>query len=1629
MLRALARVCAVLVASTLSAIAAEAPPPEPVPFGVTSTEVAAERDVPQACFTFTDRLEASPAVHYRDYVTVRPADAGAAFDGTTVARDRSLCVDGLRHGQTYTITLREGLPGRDGKRLPADDSRSVAVPNRKPALAFRGAGYILPRIGADGLPLRTINLDRAKLQVLRITDRSLVEKIYFGRISQQMTDREVGDLLDRSGREVWRGEMAINNVRNQTVVTPFPIDAVLGKLEPGVYIAVASTEDIKPGGWDHKTTQWFVVSDLGLNTTMGEDALVVFARSVATADPAAGVEVRLLARDNSELGKLTTGPDGLARFDLAALRAAGRPLPQALFATRGDGDFGFLELSAPGQASGPAAAGGGPNGGPNGATASAPMRPAVGRADAFLYTERGIYRPGETVNLAALLRDADAKPVTGQTLSLSVRRPDGLEVERRPLADAGGGSYATRVELPPNAFPGTWTLTALGDGDGAAPIGAVGFLVEDFVPPRVDVALSSPAKELPIDGKTTLTVDGHFLYGAPAANLPGELSVTLRAAANPYPSLPGYRFGLAQEEVKPRRVELPGFTTDHAGRARIEVGLPHRPEGTRPLEAAVRATLLDIGGRPVSRELVLPVHAKPFAIGIRPRFDGDGVPEGATAGFDVVAAAPDGTTIDKADLSYELFEEDYDYNWFEANGRWDYKVTVRDQRVTGGTLSATADKPASVEAPVGAGRYRLEVFDPKTGVATSLRFAAGWWMAPAAGDRPDAVDVAVMMPSYKGGETAWVFVKPPYDSQVLITVADRRIRSATLKRIGPEGAFLQVPVDPDWTGGVYVLATAFATPQTKTAETDGKVAPTGVQTRPGQRAVGLSWLAVDPAQRTLGLRIEAPTETAPRQTVAAKVTVEGVPPGQPAYVTLAAVDDSVLQLTDQHAPDPNRHYLGKRPLAVELRDSYGRLIDPADLDPAGAPRTPVPRLRQVGVTVPLKTEGVVSLFSGIVTVGADGAASIPLTLPDVQGRLRLMAVAWSGDALGHAEDSVLVRDPVLADLGLPRALAPGDAAVVPVTLDNIAGPAGDYHIKLIASGAVSLSDSEIDVPNLTHGKRAAAGRVLTATGTGVGHVALDVTGPDGLRVTRQWDVTVRAVTPFVTRRVTTALAPGQTVATPADLTAGLRPDTAAAYLALGAGIPDIDVPGLLTALDRAGPDGLEASVSRALPLLALGDTAAALGVVSDAKAKTRVQRAVDRVLAFERPDGAFAMWSPKGEPDSWLTAYALDFLGRAKAAGYRVPDAPYRKGLDGLKARLDNAWVDADEFPGRAYALYVLARAKMIDAGAVRYFQETFWDKLQTDLARAQVAAATAALGDNARAADAFGKLNGARVVSASLRDCGSSLRDDAGVVALMAESGAVDRDRLTQAADRLAKTYAAVRTTSVQEDAWVLLAAKALTDRAPAMKIARGDQVTDAARPLFQPLDLTNSSAGQSPDQSVNQPAVKNAGTEPLRQILSVTGAADAPPDAHAQGLTLTRGLYDLTGRPVDPGGVRQNDRLVVVLDGATTDPVDHQALVTDLLPGGFEIETVRLAGAGRALGDLSWLGDLTVPRDADYRNDRFVAAVEIGKQTPRFRLAYLVRAVTPGDFALPGAEVHDLYRPYQSARGAAARLRVLPD
>jgi alpha-2-macroglobulin len=293
-----------------------------------------------------------------------------------------------------------------------------------------------------------------------------------------------------------------------------------------------------------------------------------------------------------------------------------------------------------------------------------------------------------------------------------------------------------------------------------------------------------------------------------------------------------------------------------------------------------------------------------------------------------------------------------------------------------------------------------------------------------------------------------------------------------------------------------------------------------------------------------------------------------------------------------------------------------------------------------------------------------------------------------------------------------------------------------------------------------------------------------------------------------------------------------------------------------------------------------------------------------------------------------------------------------------------------------------------------------------------------ARLGDKGRAEDAFKaalvRLDRER---RSVRDYGSSLRDLAAVVTLMLESGVGGEDPLPLV-ERLAGLQFAQTYLSTQEQAWLIMAAKSVAEKRASSITVTLNGVPQAPRDT--PLNLRPNAADLAAGLKV-----ANAGDGSLWAVTTIMGAPEKPQPAMAEGFSLARRYYNLTGQEVTIDQVKQTDMFVVVLEGSTQTYVEHQALIVDLLPAGFEVENARLADA-QSVSQLSWLPEQTPTVYTEFLDDRFVAALDLGYGRRDFRVAYLVRAVTPGAYSLPAAEVEDMYQPQYRARTATGRVTV---
>jgi alpha-2-macroglobulin len=1555
----------------------------------------------EACLVFTQDLDGSGKTHYADYLGVDP-DTRVALRVAGPA----LCLAGLDFDKSYNVTLKAGLPDAAGDKLIEEETVPVELRDKPSIVQFNG-GIVLPRDNAKGVPLTTVNVSKVKLKLIRVGDR-LLSQIESDTVDEtSLYSWDAKQIESNQGTLIWSGTVDVNLVKNDTVTTLIPINTVLKDKKPGVYVLIASDANAKKDSGDdddsgQMAVQWVVDSDIALTTFNGSGGLSVFARSYASAKPLSGVKLTLVARDNNEVATATTDSSGRADFAGGLMLAKGGDQPVVVMAYGDSGDFSFTDL----RRSSFDLTDRGVSG-----------RDVPGPIDAYLYTERGVYRPGETVYLTAMIRDRVGNAASAP-LTLVATRPDGMETGRVtiPSGNLSAGTGIWTLPLSSSAPHGRWQIAAYIDtSKDAEPVGRVQFDVQDFVPQKLKVQLTAETQSVKPGEDIKVRADSRFLYGAPASGLSGDAQARVTVDYTPFQDYAGWQFGRVDDTFSDVDVDMTVPDTDATGSTEVTGNLKDLADTTLPLKATVKVSIHEPGGRATAKTIDIPVRNHDAMIGIRPLFDGGAVGEGARANFEAVALDADGKRVALNGVTYSWVREDTSYQWYEDNGEWKFKSTTRDRLITSGTMTLGLGAPVKLSQAMPWGTYRLTLSDPKSGTASSYRYYSGW-AASSAGDRPDRMPVAADKPSYRVGETAHVRLKPSADGKALVVVASDKVFSSQVIDAPEAGGTVDIPVSADWGAGAYVLVTDYRPLDQATGHEP-------------VRSIGLVWLQIDNSPRTLTTIIGGPQKILPRQKINIPVQVKGLGAGEDAWITLAAVDEGILQLTEYKSPDPVSYYFGKRRLGVEMRDDYGRLIK-ADKGDVGAMREGGDAFggRSLAV-VPTKT---VSLFSGLVKVGNGGMVSIPLDVPDFNGELRLMAVATSSSKIGHADRPLTVRDPVVADIVLPRFLAPGDKSQVALNLDNVEGKPGSYTATVTASGPLGLAGGApqtVVTENLNVGQRVLVPVEVDGTGLGIANVTLRLTGPGGFNVTHSWPIEVRAPQLDVANDDIQPFPANASYVANKALIAAIVPGTQTVDLTVSAAHGFSDVPGLLKWLDKYPYGCIEQTSSRAMPLLFFNDLAGLAGLPQDKALHDREQAAVDAVLDMQNFDGNFGMWGPGNDADPWISAYALDFLMQAKDKGYVVPNDALRRGAAWLKGQSTST--DASD-EVRAYAFYLLARSGQANISDLRYFSDTRGPEWKTAIAAALTGSAAAEVGDRSRATYGFNRARAIAFAYAAkpntypVTEYGSYLRDVAGATALAAENG--EAELIPAFLSLTDHINMRLNWTTTQEKAWMLRAAYELTRQRTRLNILVNGQ---PAQPVDGAIRL-------SPNYGQLNAGITllNKGDALVWRTTSVQGTPSAPLPAAAAGLVLSKAVWTISGSPADLANLHQNDRLIVELSGRMANDTARQMGAIDLLPAGIEIEQTLSGDDGKPYPFLGTLTDMSM---ADKRDDRFVGAFQIGSgyqaddpkkpiPQPEFHIAYIARVVTTGIYVMPAGMVEDMYAPQILARTAVGQVTVKP-
>ncbi|MBM4042076.1 MAG: alpha-2-macroglobulin family protein, partial [Planctomycetes bacterium] len=1270
----------------------------------------------------------------------------------------------------YKVTFGKGLASRGGAVLGKEVVRSVVIPPAEPSMRFRTQGIYLGAQGSRILPLECVNVREVQLTIDQVYPNNVVH--YF----RDGSRRSASDLC----RRAHEGKLVLPQRPNESQVQELDLRKLLGDDARGAFLVSALTQDVR---WGDREDQLVLITDLGLTVKRSESDLLVWVTALSSAQPVEGAAVAIFSRASQQFQSGTTDASGIAHFK--GVEWTGEKQPFLVAATKGS-DTGVLEVATGELDDSELDAGG---------------RPYLAKGyEAFVYADRGIYRPGSQVFLHTLVRGADLAPPKPFPVQFRVQRPDGRLFKTLTAKLNDCGSAGATLEVPSHALTGRYTVLVRVPGSEAA-IGTHTFQVEEFMPDRMKVTLSVGGASLPRvrpGDQVAVTVKATHLLGSPAAGREVEGRCEFVARDFTHPQFGEFRFADGAKKLAAVPLKLGDMTLDEKGERVITIEIPRGLLPPSAVQAVVTASVKELGGRAVSASLSLDVDCYPHYVGLaraRKEYASAGVAEKLL----VAAVKPDGAPAERLAVEGTAYRVVWNTVLRLQDNAYRF-ISEREERAVEQLACTVANGRGEVAfTPKDIGEYIVRLRDKASGASADLHFyCSGEGDVPWTLERPARVDLVADKAAYAPGDTARILIKAPFAGKALLTVETDRIHLAQALTLEKNTAEFAFPVTAALGPNAYCSATVIR------------------RTAPGsqwavQRAYGAVPVLLDSKARQLKVEVDAPEETRPGKPLRVGLRVrDAAGAGRKAEVTLAAVDEGICQLTRHQTPDPWAFFFAKRALGVATSDIFARLMPEPEKRKVGGDSAPGgdgggedydPRLlNPVGV----QRVKQVALWKAGIETDAEGNAEVVLDVPEFTGQLRLMAVAASPSDFGASERPARVKQPLMVQTSFPRFLAPGDDFVVPVTVFNNTGQAGLVQLKAEATAGVAvMSDAPTQAQVANGGEATVRIGMRAPLVPGPASISVEAT-LGGESAVERVELPIRPPTTLRFLTGNGSVKGGETAAftIPGDWVKGTD-----RYWLSFSPLPTLKLGASLRYLLHYPYGCIEQTTSVAFPLLYLGDVAKAAEPMLDGKeAESYVQAGIDRVFSMQTYRGGFACWPGYGEVYPWGSVYATHFLVEAKKAGYDIP----KDNLDAAVAYLEEllAEEDADDAPlaAKAYACLVLAAAGKPNRSWTLRLQEAK-EELPA-YSRFHVAAALAAMRED--------KLAGQLLAAATLPAVAKA-RDTGGVLHSSAREAAIllstyldlqqDHPNVPLLVQRLADSMKEGRWATTQENAFALMA------------------------------------------------------------------------------------------------------------------------------------------------------------------------------------------------------------------------------
>ena len=1545
----------------------------------------------------------------------------------TTTTDHSFRIEGaFEAGSLVNLTIKKGLPGLYGGQLEDEYSQEVLMADLDPTLEFTDSkGQYLMRGGKENIKVRAVNVRRANVKVYEVFANNILFYFYnngggyyydnccgvqngysyaanYGSSGDDYYEDEYYDYyddyyyssgVDNYGRLLHTDSVILGDDKNRLNEFTVNLTNLLDKRFGGIYVVEVRDER----DYWRKDMKIVSVSDLGIVAKRSKDELLIYVNSISSAEPVPDVEVSLISSNNQALVTGKTDVSGVIHFKNLKEKAKGFT-PRLITARKGD-DFNFADFKS---------------------TEIGLSRFDVGGKmeysdtyETFIYADRNLFRPGEKAHFNTIVRDKEIGRVKDIPVIFKVINPRGRIFQETKSTLDKEGSAELELSLPDYAETGNYTFEVYSGSKEL--MSSYSFSVEEFVPDKIRVEANAAKKELDPGEEMDFEIFSEYLFGAPCDGHSYEVDINMSHSSFSSEKYKDYSFHPRKVRNEYLSNDYMSGTLDETGRQTLTITAPSDITASGIIRAKAYVTVFDATGRTVTQVVPYKIFPNEYFIGIK---------QGAwyvSTGKPVTVSA---VAVDSRDGKLSNFAAMVDvvrYEWrtvLKKNSNGSYYYQSERKEIIEETKSLTLNGPTNYTfTPEKSGQYEIRIHKRGEDRYTARElYAYGYSTTTSSSfqvDREGRIEIIPDKESYKPGETAKVLFKTPFSGKMLVTVEREKVMEHRVVTVENNSAELELPITGAHLPNVFVSATLY-----KAHAAEGG-APFFV-------GHGYQPLMVEAPDNRLSVEIQAPDRIKPRRSQEIIVKTN---PEQDIYVTLAVVDEGILQIKNYKTPDPYGFMYAKRKLGVSSYDLYEYLMDEvttmsssvAGGDEEGAGK------RQNPITA--KRFKLLSFWSGTRRTNSSGEVRISVPIPQFNGSARIMAVAYSGKRFGAADKNMTITDDVVMMPAIPRFLSPNDSIVLPVSLMNTTTKSGKVSVTVKTEGPLKVSSSATQSVNIgSKGNENVKFGLQVANEVGKAKIMITTTGLD--QVSEEIEIAVRPTSPLVVQDGFGTIKAGESkkVQIPGNFVPGTQNSTISISK-----FPALKFAGNLKYLVSYPHGCLEQTTSKLFPQLYFDDLAAAVApdMYVNGNPVYFIKEGIRKLQSMQISDGSLAYWPGGSYTNWWSSTYAAHFLVEAKKAGYDVQESVLNRLLNYLAREAADKetytyysyknGTRGQELKARKealYSLYVLALADRADISLMNYYRAR--THLLTQDARYLLAGSFALKNDW----NAFNELMPeAFLAEEPERESGgnfdSPVRANAMILSILCD---VDPDN-KQIPSLIRYLTAKGRSIySTQDKAWTFLAlGKA------ASKNAKAKVKVDIAAGGKQ-IGTYDGQSWTYQDRKINGQALdlKASGTGSVYYFWSTEGVkaggdADVPEvDNNIKG---RRTYYTRDGREITNLRVKQGDLIVCKIELQTGIRGVQNLAVSDLIPAGFEIDNPRLGSSSA----MNWMKTNMYPEYLDIRDDRLLIFTSMSANDTR-SYHYLLRVVNAGRFKLAPLGVEAMYDPDFNSYHGAGTVRVDP-